>query len=109
VRVADIDQSIYLWLDYHAKKSDKTLIRGNDPNDPFTVLLGNLSGLTKKPGKLLVGWQYWSKAHFEEHKADFDAQFKASGVNEKQRATERQTYTHNLFNALPEDVRELHN
>jgi hypothetical protein len=101
-------QSIYAWLDYRAKKADKSLIRGKDNFDPFTSLIENLTGSNKKPSKLLAGWQHWSKAHFEDHKADFETDFKTSGAPENQRATARQAFIRNLFKALPVDVQQRH-
>jgi hypothetical protein len=102
-------QSIYAWLDYRAKKIDKTLVRGQSQENPFALLLANLSGQVKKPGKLLAGWQHWSKANFDQHKEVFNAEFKESGADERQRATARQTYKHNLFNSLPHEEQDFHN
>jgi hypothetical protein len=73
------------------------------------MLLAKLTGLDQKPGKLLAGWQHWSKLNFEQHKEDFDEFFKTSGKSEKQRASARQAFIRDLFNRLPDEEQAYHN
>jgi hypothetical protein len=85
------------------------LVHRNVEQDPYAKLLSGLSGLDQKPGKLLSGWQHWSKGHFDQHKHEFEEHFKSSGKSEKHRASDRQTFIRDLFKALPEEIQAYHN
>ena len=84
------------------KKVDKSLVRETS-QDPFAILLSKLTGIDKKPSKLLSGWQHWSKHNFKRYKDQFEEHFKASGKSEKEWASVQQSYIRDLFNRLLED------
>jgi hypothetical protein len=86
-----------VWLDYRTKKIDKSLAHQNIEQDPYAKLLSRLSGLDQKPGKMLSGWQHWSKHNFDQHKDEFKEHFKLSGKTEKHHASDRQTFICDLF------------
>jgi hypothetical protein len=58
---------------------------------------------------MLSSWQHWSKHNFDRHKDEFKEHFKLSGKTEKHRASDHQTFIHDLFKKLPDEVQVYHN
>ncbi|KAJ8489105.1 hypothetical protein ONZ45_g13699 [Pleurotus djamor] len=111
--ISKMRQSIYNWLDYRAHKTKGvTRLKNSIPNsgaspsdDPYAVLLAQISGIALKPKKLLAPWQQYMKTEsvWKSLKPTFDAEFKASGHPEGFRASERNAFMIKRYNALDDD------
>ncbi|KAL0955403.1 hypothetical protein HGRIS_001650 [Hohenbuehelia grisea] len=104
-------QSITNWIQYCAAKIDTSglsRLAAGSTNDPFAVLLGQLSGVSQKPSKLKSGWQHWMKRNFSPLQPEFDVEFNASGQAESKRATERNRFIMERFSQLPPDIQAFH-
>ena len=75
-------------------------------NDPWTRLLVQLSGVSKKRPKALQAHQRWSKDHFDTVvRADFEQRCADEGIKGKALVTFREKITREHFLATDEETR----
>ncbi|KAJ8695384.1 SERTA domain-containing protein 3 [Pleurotus ostreatus] len=100
--IAKMKDSIGGWMRYRANKVDHGLkqITNTSPNNPYAILLSQLSGIGLKPPKRLCAWQMLLKHGFEPHAKDFQRSFAASGEPQSEMANRRNEYDQAIFDKL---------
>ncbi|KAJ8463231.1 hypothetical protein ONZ45_g17656 [Pleurotus djamor] len=98
--IAKMRNSVTNWLHYRAIKAvPYHNLKKLDNDDPFAILLGNLTGLAK-PGKRLAGWQEFLKFGFDPYRQVFETRVKEEDIPKKRQATERNQYAQKVFGQL---------
>lgn len=94
---------------YRANKVDRGLrqITNTSPNNPYAILLSQLSGIGLKPPKRLCAWQMLLKHGFEPHAKDFQESFAASGEPQTEMANKRNEYAQAIFDGLKPPEKEV--
>lgn len=104
---------MHTWFDYRIKKADR--ISGTyqrktrAENDPYAVLLSNLSGVGSRPPRQRSAEQQWSKENFDSLvRARFEERWQASGRPNKDHAAVRAEVTKEIFREQTSEVQEAY-
>ena len=93
-------QSLYHWYEYRCKRTTLLLPRpSKGKKDHVSLLVDKFLGRS-------AGWEVWGKEHFPSMKADFEADFAASGKHKSARASARNDFKLARWKELDEETQE---
>lgn len=97
-------------MDYRTKKKNKiTGQKAHADRDPYSVLLGKLSGLSSRPPRQRSADQHWSKEYYEELvREEFESQWAASDRPKNDKAAFRAQVTREIFRAQTQEIQDFH-
>ena len=81
-------QSLYHWYEYHCKRTTSLLpCPSKGKKDHVSLLMDKFLGRSTSSSRRSAGWEVWGKEHFPSMKADFEAEFAASGKHKSVHAS----------------------
>ncbi|EDQ98438.1 uncharacterized protein LACBIDRAFT_335964 [Laccaria bicolor S238N-H82] len=93
--------SLYHWYEYRCKRMTSLLPRpSKGKKDNLTLLVEKFLGRSASSSRRSAGWEVWGKEHFPSMKADFEAEFAASGRPKSARLLEP-AEAQAVYNELP--------
>ncbi|KAH7903436.1 hypothetical protein BJ138DRAFT_1020632, partial [Hygrophoropsis aurantiaca] len=106
-KVSSMRKAIHSWFNYRVKSYKKLGRHTQGDKDPWTRLLSQLSGVSKRKPKALQAHQRWSKDHFSSIvKSDFEERRKNEGTSGKHAAAVRDALTREYFDKIPLEEQE---
>lgn len=95
-------KSLYHWYEYRCKRTAPRMGKGK--KDPISLLIQKLLGCTTSPTRRSAGWETWGKENFASLKAEFEADFAASGRPKSARAAARNDFKLARWKELDEET-----
>ena len=103
-------KSLYHWYEYRCKRTTLLLPRpSKGKKDHVSLLVEKFLGRSTSSSRRSAGWEVWGKEHFPSMKADFEAEFAASGRHKSARASARNDFKLARWKELDDDTQERWN
>ena len=101
-------KSLYHWYEYRCKRTTSLLPRSSKgkKKDHIALLVEKFLGRSPFASRRSVGWEAWGKEHFPSMKADFEAEFAASGRPKMACASARNDFKLARWKELDEETQE---
>ncbi|KAJ3486924.1 hypothetical protein NLJ89_g11762 [Agrocybe chaxingu] len=94
------------WLAYQYVKDHDMDPNDSGLNNPYRVLLHQLTGLTEKKPRQKTPGNIWRQTHRDEVEAELKVRAIAGGITRKQLAALRETVAKDLFKQLPQEEKD---
>ncbi|KAJ3490466.1 hypothetical protein NLJ89_g11430 [Agrocybe chaxingu] len=94
------------WMAYQYVKDHDMDPNDSGLNNPYRVLLHQLTGLTEKKPRQKTPANVWRRNHRDEVEAELRVRAIAGGITRKQLAALRETVVKDLFKGLPQEEKD---
>ncbi|KAH7904749.1 hypothetical protein BJ138DRAFT_1018673 [Hygrophoropsis aurantiaca] len=103
-------QQIRRWMAYQYRKDQDISAKESGEEDPFAILLHQLTGVGVKKPRKKAGFHYYSKDYYYTTiKAAFDERVTRDSVPKNEWPKLRSSITRSLFNNMDPDVQRMYN